>query len=743
MRQFAEGRGGNVNMAELGPGSELAAQMGTERRALQYKKLTEAQELGIPLTEFIEKTPAGEILLHDPRYASAIEGAGAGGNWRNQKLMPTSHPSMIARDEAIRNLPADTVNSLYKDARLSGPNRVYQDPKTAAQVIAQEYLGNPQAPDPKLLFKQSQAEAAFKVADGQYNQVLEGVRARMPNLFDPVTGQPTIQIRQYSPADWAAIDHAKAAMDAAKTSLADVSSEVSSIVTKQGDVATQAQQLAKKLAAADPIHAEKQVGIFENNPLQDWARYDEYHSRATTNAKGVYSVFGESAVHSPHDPGPGWVRADKALPSAGLSYNSKLGEDAIGAEATLANRLNTDVKGLQEYWIREDVVNQASKWMKPFVAPESVKPFVDVYDKVTNLFKGLVTQAFPSYHVRNFGSGVWQNWITGAFDPTVGHGWNPLAYIKPYQDAKAMADGRVVEGLAKAPVFKAAGITSDAEATKILADKAHALGAAGPNSLTQGAAEVTGLKGNAFAPILPGAEGYVPKPSLGGLIPKTLEEASPFNLRGVTGDASKFSPVREGEKAQGYIEYINRMSNMIAKLKQGANFEVAGAASKAAHLDYSLLSPFEREVARRVIPFYSWSRRNLPMVIESMIGAPDKFAASVRVANAGRRDDQFLPPYIGEGAAVPIPGAPSGQQRFLSSFGLPLEDEFIGAGASLLKGDVQRAMERMAGTTVPQIKAPWKCSRVSSSTAAARCRTCSRPSWAACSGYSPTRWHNR
>jgi hypothetical protein len=417
-------------------------------------------------------------------------------------------------------------------------------------------------------------------------------------------------------------------------------------------------------------------------------------------------VFGESAVHSPHDPGPGWVRADKALPSAGLSYNSKLGEDAIGAEATLANRLNTDVKGLQEYWIREDVVNQASKWMKPFVAPESVKPFVDVYDKVTNLFKGLVTQAFPSYHVRNFGSGVWQNWITGAFDPTVGHGWNPLAYIKPYQDAKAMADGRVVEGLAKAPVFKAAGITSDAEATKILADKAHALGAAGPNSLTQGAAEVTGLKGNAFAPILPGAEGYVPKPSLGGLIPKTLEEASPFNLRGVTGDASKFSPVREGEKAQGYIEYINRMSNMIAKLKQGANFEVAGAASKAAHLDYSLLSPFEREVARRVIPFYSWSRRNLPMVIESMIGAPDKFAASVRVANAGRRDDQFLPPYIGEGAAVPIPGAPSGQQRFLSSFGLPLEDEFIGAGASLLKGDVQRAMERMAGTTVPQIKAP-------------------------------------
>jgi hypothetical protein len=252
MRQFAEGRGGNVNMAELGPGSELAAQMGTERRALQYKKLTEAQELGIPLTEFIEKTPAGEILLHDPRYASAIEGAGAGGNWRNQKLMPTSHPSMIARDEAIRNLPADTVNSLYKDARLSGPNRVYQDPKTAAQVIAQEYLGNPQAPDPKLLFKQSQAEAAFKVADGQYNQVLEGVRARMPNLFDPVTGQPTIQIRQYSPADWAAIDHAKAAMDAAKTSLADVSSEVSSIVTKQGDVATQAQQLAKKLAAGRP-----------------------------------------------------------------------------------------------------------------------------------------------------------------------------------------------------------------------------------------------------------------------------------------------------------------------------------------------------------------------------------------------------------------------------------------------------------------------------------------------------------
>lgn len=607
-RLHGEGLGGRMNLADYGPGVNKAAELGQQDATVLQQVLQNENRVGLPTREFGATTPQGEQLGYFPGYNSASQGKGTGG-WRNQEFLPSTHPSQIAREEAFRNLDRGTVNTLYKDTRLSGPERVVKDQKAAAELIFNEYLGNPPMPDPL------DAEAVLAYNGAQ----------------------------------------------------------------------RQAKQIARTLAETSPEHAAQQAGIFENHPVQDLGRRLEFSKRATANAEGIHALFADQAIEGSAE---GYEAANDALDRAGLT--SKEGKQYLADKLSAKFGRTVTPQELRNFSIRTQAADVATKWMKPFVAPESVKPFVDAYDKVTNLFKGWVTQPFLSYHARNTASGVWQNWVSGAFDPTVGHSFSPAAYVKPYKDAMGLLQNKVVEGLKEAPFFKSMGVTTDEQATALARDLIQQHGVAGPGVLTQGQAAETGALRSLkdFAPTLPGSEGYMEAPSL----KKAFSSLS--------------GPVEEGKKLQANIEYVNRTSNFIAKLKQGYTPETAAAASKAAHLDYSQLSDFEREVARRVIPFYAWSRRNLPMVVESMINEPAKVAGTVRAANAGRGEDQYLPSYIGEGAAVPLPGAPQGEQRFLSSFGLPIEDEFIGAGASLLRGDLRRAAERLAGTTAPQIKGP-------------------------------------
>ena len=53
--------------------------------------------------------------------------------------------------------------------------------------------------------------------------------------------------------------------------------------------------------------------------------------------------------------------------------------------------------------------------------------------------------------------------------------------------------------------------------------------------------------------------------------------------------------------------------------------QAAGYLTKALHFDYADLSTFERDVLKNIIPFYTWSRRNIPLQFFSLLGQPGKF----------------------------------------------------------------------------------------------------------------------
>ena len=93
----------------------------------------------------------------------------------------------------------------------------------------------------------------------------------------------------------------------------------------------------------------------------------------------------------------------------------------------------------------------------------------------------------------------------------------------------------------------------------------------------------------------------------------------------------------------------------------------------------------------------SFTRRNLPPVLSDLADKPAKLAGTMRILTGGRTRGEFTPDYIAEGAALPLEGAPAGQQRYLASFGLPVEDEGVKTLGSLLQGDFGRGCRIASG----------------------------------------------
>jgi hypothetical protein len=108
---------------------------------------------------------------------------------------------------------------------------------------------------------------------------------------------------------------------------------------------------------------------------------------------------------------------------------------------------------------------------------------------------------------------------------------------------------------------------------------------------------------------------------------------------------------------------------------------------------------------RRVIPFYNWTRKNVPFQLSELAQRPGGMVGSaVKGLDSLRDTEGFLPDQISEGMAIPVGTNSEGTSRFLTHFGLPVEDafSFLGTGGE----PATRTLEKLAGMTNPLIKGP-------------------------------------
>lgn len=407
---------------------------------------------------------------------------------------------------------------------------------------------------------------------------------------------------------------------------------------------------------------------------------------------------------------PGFVRPAADLAAEGQQFvrlpefmdaMRLAGTDANGikiAHAKAAQMLGipvADMEKLKDFAIPMDIATDLGRIGKAWSTPSSLQPVVQAWDNTVNWFKRNLTVPFPAFHTRNLMSGIFNMWRDGGGAGAVSNdaGNAMLGMIR----------GKTLTPEVAAKLYPGMSIgQASNEALKELIGGQIAFTRSGQaaDRLNPGvgrgvmAEDVPQLASQA-RPISEDIGGF-----LGTFKPEAGKRAyNPFNTE-------TFAPTIAGEKLGNAVEDWIRGSHYLAKRLQGSAPEDALASVLKYQIDYGKSTEFEKNVMKRIMPWYSYSRGNLPPILEDLADNPAKLLGVVRGVTGSRENGEFVPPWIAEGAATPLPGAPEGSKRFVSSFGLPVEDELVKMVGSALHGDGSRVAQQAFGMSIPFAKIP-------------------------------------
>lgn len=275
-----------------------------------------------------------------------------------------------------------------------------------------------------------------------------------------------------------------------------------------------------------------------------------------------------------------------------------------------------------KYLLPEPLAEHLNATYKFLTSDESINELAKMYDKLLSYWKGSVTGFFPAFHGRNFIGGVFNNWIGGLNNPT--------RYVQAGKIVREGTEGTIKLG----------------ETTYKYADLRKLM-------------RQNGVLGQA---------GYLD-------VPKTIEEyIHPF--------AGFKKAINYPRRAMTSIENELRGAMFIDRLAKGDTAWNAAKTVIKYHFDYMPegLTVAERTVMKRLIPFYTWSRNNIPLQLEQMIKQPGKYAAIGKMmrnlqgeTSAQRGEAEYLPEYMKKGLPIRI-GGKEGKPQYLYGTGLPLED---------------------------------------------------------------------
>lgn len=312
---------------------------------------------------------------------------------------------------------------------------------------------------------------------------------------------------------------------------------------------------------------------------------------------------------------------------------------------------------LDGYWFPDDIAKQIPRvvkdWSLPGWTPQS--PVIRLYDRVLSMWKSGVTIYRPAHHIRNMIGDVYLGWMDG------------VNSLRPYTLA-----ARVQRSMH--------GSYDTLENVDQLVK--------------------TGILGRQYGTPMPGEVIFRNKSGveftaeqIGAVAHQKglLEHANVLEDVIDMGENSRIKPFggRVQKVARGASELQNhnaRLAHFIDKVmkSRGSNlediFEQASRRARKWHPSGLDLTDFERTVMRRIVPFYSWMRKSLPLLIEGFVMNPGKSVIPAKIYDAlqeangidtlGRHDpfpvDQMFPEWIRAQGVGPISG-PDGMLGALSN----------------------------------------------------------------------------
>ena len=120
---------------------------------------------------------------------------------------------------------------------------------------------------------------------------------------------------------------------------------------------------------------------------------------------------------------------------------------------------------------------------------------------------------------------------------------------------------------------------------------------------------------------------------------------------------------------------------MVAALRKGHSLDEAVKLAEKAGFDYSKITPFEARFLRRLIPFYTFTRKNLELQAKTLKDNPERILNIAKTTNTlgdifggkmTQEDMEGLPPWARSAFGFKL-GEKDGKMQYLTSFGTPVE----------------------------------------------------------------------
>lgn len=301
------------------------------------------------------------------------------------------------------------------------------------------------------------------------------------------------------------------------------------------------------------------------------------------------------------------VRTQQALTAK--EFYQHLVNSGVGREVSTivdeARELLPEYKGWRKVPIAElngiafppEVAKALTRWNEINSGDPVINEFLRKYDAVQDAWKAWTLAIFPAYHSRNFVGNLWNNWLAGITNP------------KYYVYASRLQRG---EAFHITDVFGRRWTSAE------FVDEMRKLG-------------------------------VMDKGQFGADILRTLETQLKSGKPGQWGRENWV--VKQGFKVGQAIENNARVTHFIAKIAEGYTPQEAAMSVKKYLFDYSELTEFEKNVMKRLFPFYAWTRKNIPLQLEHLVTNPAKFSVIYKGRKAIEDDEQkpkekFLPQWV-------------------------------------------------------------------------------------------------
>jgi hypothetical protein len=436
--------------------------------------------------------------------------------------------------------------------------------------------------------------------------------------------------------------------------------EAGQVVPRWGGIGEHAQALAEWTLQ----HPQK--AIFLNPKIEDFARYMRQAHVADATMDVVHELAGRHAA-------PVAVGVDLTqLPTTAHKvplpqfYEQFARMKPKESLEYLAGKTGLSVKDLSKLAMPLDMAQAVQATRNFHDDPRWLGAIGDVLDGFTNFWKQSVTLPFPSFAGRNLGSGQYVNAASGLM-PT-------FAHLSQYGQHVRRAFGMLTSGidpalereLVKYGVFNPRQLSEGVEAAGVYGRYGSAL-PANPldwRSTWDEAGQVVG-------------QAPTPGEALSSLTGKTVPFADRIPAALGLRQGAQFA-MGTGAKVNQWVEFLNRVPMYSYLRSQGWDAAAAAAKVKELQIDYSrhTFAPFENQVMKRLVPFYSFQRKIAPVILQNLLQRPGGLMGqTIRASRLAAGDDPTTPDYIAEGLSIPNPfkNPPPGGASYLGGFGLPYE----------------------------------------------------------------------